>query len=266
MKKMGPAVLAVWAAVSASCVIPVYLDEGSRWNRPQEAFRHTAAFEAGGVLRVDNVFGNIIIRGWDRDEMDITAEETWDESSGVPARSLQRSEIVPRVDIETVDQTVTIKARPRDEAFTGDRIIHLLIQVPHHVVLRSVTARRGRIGLSDLYGEARLRLEDGDIRVENYSGGLDAELGRGSIQAELIDLRKEDAVRLILNEGPVEIFLEPGFNGRLEAEAAEGTVFCDFDVAPAAEKTRISGTVGTGEGALVIVSARKGNVSIRKTG
>lgn len=266
MKKIAPALLAVWAAVSASCVIPIYVDEGSRWNRLQEGFRQTAAFAAGGVLRVDNAFGNIIIRGWDHDEIEVTAEETWDESSGIASRALQRSEIIPRVDIETADQTVTIKAQPRDEVFAGDRTVHLLIRVPHHVVLRSVTARRGRIALAGLYGEARLRLEDGDIRVENYSGGLDAELNRGAIKAELIDLRNEDAVRLVLNEGPVEISLESDFSGRLEADAAEGTVVCDFVVDPVVEKKRVSGTIGTGEGALIIVSARRGNVSIRKAG
>ncbi|MCX6565293.1 MAG: hypothetical protein NTW38_02535 [Candidatus Aminicenantes bacterium] len=266
MKKLYSAILAGWVAASVSCVIPVFVDEGSRWNQPREPFRQTVAFETGGVLRVDNAFGNIIIRGWDRNELEITAEETWDESAGVPDRSLQRSEIVPRVEVETKDKIVTIKARPRDEAFTGDRIIHLLIQVPHHVVLGSVSGRRGRIALSDLYGEARLRLDDGDIRIENFSGGLDAELGRGSIQAELLDLRNEDGVRLVLNEGPVELSLEPGFNGRLEADAGEGTVVCDFNLTPAAEKTKASGTIGTGEGALIIVSARRGNVSIRKSG
>jgi hypothetical protein len=266
MKKSRLALLAVGAVWTASCVIPIYMDEGSRWDGTPEVFRQTAAFEAGGVLRVENAHGNIIIRGWDRNELDITAEETWDEAAESSSRSLQRSEIVPRVEVETKDQAVTVRARPRDEALAGDRIVHLTIQVPHHVVLRSVTARRGRIALSDLYGEARLRLEDGDIRVENFSGSLDAEVERGEIQAEMIDLRNEDAVRLVLNEGPIELSLDPGFAGRLEAEAPAGTIVCGFDVEPAGGKSRLSGTVGKSEGALVFVSARTGNVTIRKTG
>ena len=85
------------------------------------------------------------------------------------------------------------------------------------------------------------------------------------MEVELLDTRQEDAVRLVLDEGPIDVLLEPGFAGRLEAEAAEGTVSCDFEVTPAAEPTRVSGTVGSGEGALVIVSARHGSVTIRKT-
>jgi len=252
--------LAIGAAgfASAACVIPVYVDEGNRWSRPVETFRHSSAFEAGGALRVDNAWGNIVIRGWERDELEVTAEETRDDSAEPAAR--------PLVDVETGETAVAVKVRPADPSFSGERTIHLTLRVPHRVILKSVSARRGRIALADLFGEARLRLEDGDIRVENYSGALDAELGRGAVRAELVDLRDGDIVRLVLGEGPVEVFLEPGFNGRLEADAGEGPVACDFDAVPAAGRSRVSGTVGTGEGALVIASARSGSVSIRKTG
>ncbi len=265
MKRILPAVLAALAAAASSCVIPVYMDEGSRWSRPTESFRQTIPFKAGGVLQIDNAFGNIIIRGGDNDAIEIEAEETWDESAGAAENADRQSAVIPRVEVETKDGLVTITARPRDETFTGDRIVHLLVRVPHHVDLKSVTARRGRLSLSDLYGEARLRLEDGDVRIENYSGGLDVELGRGEIQAELVDLRSGDADLFVLNEGPVTISLDPAFNGRLEADASGGAIACDFKVEPAAGPTRASGTIGTGEGALVFVSARAGDVNIRKT-
>ncbi|MHB8054286.1 MAG: DUF4097 family beta strand repeat-containing protein [Candidatus Aminicenantales bacterium] len=265
MKRILPAVVAALTAAASACVIPVYMDEGSRWNKPGEAFRQTIPFKAGGVLRIDNAYGNVVIRGWDNDTIEITAEETWDESAGAADRTFQRSEVVPQVEIETRDETVTITARPRDAALAGDRIVHLFVRVPHHVDLRSVTGRRGRLSLSDLYGEALLRLDDGDVRIENYSGNLDVELGRGEIQAEMIDLRSGDSDRFVLNAGPVTISLDPAFIGRLEAAAPAGTLECDFKVDPPAEPTRASGTIGTGEGALIFVSARKGDVRIRKT-
>ena len=265
MKKIAFAGLAVLAAAAASCIIPIYMDEGSRFDRSQPAFSRTIAFAPGGTLRIDNAFGNIILIGWDREEVEILAEETWDDSVGTAADELQRNAIVPRVDVETGDKSIAIKARSRDEEFAGDRIVHLMVRAPHHVILKSVSARRGRISLSDMYGEALLRLEDGDIRVENYSGSLDAELVRGSIQAELIDLRPEDAVRLILGEGPVSLLLDPAFSGRLEADAPDGSIACDFTLDPAVGKNRASGKIGTGEGALVTVSARKGSVTVRKS-
>lgn len=263
MKRSFPAAAAVLIAASAACIIPVSIDEGSRWGRPPDVFRRSVPFQAGGQLKIDNAYGHVVIRGWDREDIEVTAEETWKESAaGLPSGG---GAVIPRIDIETGDDGVAITARPRDETFTGDRIILLSVQVPRHVSLRSVSGRLGRLSLSGIYGEARLRLEAGDVRIENYSGSLDVEIGRGEIQAELVDLRAEDIVRLVLGDGPVAVSLYPGFTGRLEAMAGSGTLVCDFPLDPAAEAGRVSGTIGTGDGALIFITARSGDVRIRKT-
>ncbi len=264
MKKFMGAALIGAAIGQIACLIPVYMDEGRRFDRSSPAYVRTYDFAPGGALRIDNAFGNIILIGWDRDQVEIAAEETWDESAGAAAER-ERSGVVPRIDVAASNEGLSIKARSRDEEFTGDRIVHLLIRAPHHVLLKSIVGRRGRISISDMYGEAVLRLEDGDIRVENYSGTLDGELLRGSIQAEMIDLRPEDRVRLVIGEGPVFLLLEPAFNGRLEAEAPAGSFFCDFPLDPAPDQTRGSGKIGTGEGARVTISARKGTITVLKS-
>jgi len=256
---------ALLAASAASCIIPVYMDEGSHFGGPTEAFNRTLPFKSGQELRINNAYGNIIIRGWDEENLAVTAEETWNESAGAGTGRYREGAVIPRIEIETGDSGVTITARPRDEAFAGDRVVHLFVQVPHHVLLKSVTGGQGRLSLSDLYGEARLRLENGDVRIENYSGSLDVELGRGEIQTELTDLRCEDIVRIVLNDGPITVSLDPAFGGRLEATAGSGTLICDFPVEPPAESARASGKIGTGEGALIFVTARSGDVRIRKT-
>ena len=74
MKKIAFAGLAVLVAAAASCIIPIYLDEGSRFDRSKPAFSRTVAFAPGGTLRIDNAFGNIILIGWDREEAEILAE------------------------------------------------------------------------------------------------------------------------------------------------------------------------------------------------
>jgi hypothetical protein len=264
MNKIVSAAAFLAAAASTSCIIPIYTDEGSWFERDRPAFVRTIPFAPGGTIRVDNSYGNIIFIGWDREEVEILAEETWDDSAGIGGGGLSQRPVAPRIDVEIGEASIAITARTRDEKFSGDRIVHLMIRAPHHAILKSVSARRGRLSLSDMYGQALLRLDDGDIRVENFSGSLDAEITRGSIQAELLDLRPEDAVRLVCGEGPVTLLLEPSFNGRLEAEAPAGSVTCEFDVDPPAEGSRLSGIIGTGEGAVVIVSAGKGSLAVRK--
>jgi hypothetical protein len=253
--------------ILSSCIIPIYMDEGSRFGGNPAAFSKTIPFAPGGVLSVDNGLGDIVIRGWDRDELEVTAEETWADSSGrdVSIRLPRGNAVVPRVTVDASDRSVKIKARPRDPDFEDDRAVRLVIQVPHDVELRDIAGRRGRIDIADLYGRIRLDLEEGDILVENFSGSLEADLIRGSIQAEILDSRPDDTVRLVLKQGTATVLLEPGFNGRIEASAPNGTVTSDFIVEPPLEGRRAAGTIGTGQGAMIIVSTLNGDVRLRKS-
>jgi hypothetical protein len=70
----------VW--VLSACIIPIYMDEGSRFGGTTAAFSKTIPFAPGGAISVDNGLGDIVIRGWDRDELEVTAEETWADPSG----------------------------------------------------------------------------------------------------------------------------------------------------------------------------------------
>lgn len=88
---------------------------------------------------------------------------------------------------------------------------------------------------------------------------------RGSIQAEILDARPDDTVRLALKQGTATVLLEPGFNGRIEASAPNGTVTSDFIVEPPLEGRRAAGTIGTGQGAMLIVSSLNGDVRLRKS-
>jgi len=250
---------------AASCIIPIYVDDGGRFTRPSSMFLKTIEFAAGGAISVDNVLGDIEIRGWDRNEIEIAAEEGWGESEGRDRLLMGRSRVVPRIEVETKDKLVRIKARPRDSDLEHDRFVRLVIQVPRELDLLDVFGRQGRITVSDLYGRVRLDLEEGDIRVENFSGSLDIDLIRGSLQAEILDLRSADSLRLSLKEGPVTVLIESDFNGRIEADAPDGILSCDFVVDPPAENRRAAGKIGTGEGALIVASSLHGDVRILKT-
>ena len=256
----GPAAFAGILA-AAACVIPIYVDDLGRFDRTAAVFRETVEFAPGRVLSVENGVGDITIRGWDGDDIEITAEEGWEESAGW---NLGRNNLPPRVTIDRSEQGVRIQARPRETSLEDDRAVRLLIQVPHDVELRDVAGRRGRITVSDIYGRIRLDLEEGDVRVENFSGSIDADLVRGSMEAELLDIRSTDTVRLSLREGPASLGLESDFSGRIEADAPNGTLDCEFSVDPPAGRTKAAGKIGSGEGALIIVSTLRGDIRIRK--
>ncbi len=124
-------------------------------------------------------------------------------------------------------------------------------------------ARRGDIIISDLYGETFIELEQGEIQVDNFSGSLHVSLGVGSVETSLMDLRKEDEIRISVEEGDIIIYLQKDVRAHIEASTLEGKVTNEFNPDEEPSTNRISFHIGE-EGAYISLSAAKGNILIKK--
>jgi hypothetical protein len=252
---------------SAACIIPVYVDDAGRYSRPGPLmFEKTVPLDRGGSIAVENPVGDVEVFGWDRNEVQVSAEAGWDWRRERRINVYGPGGDIPEVDVEKVGDVLRIKLRTEGREDEGARPVRIILNVPRPVALREVIVRRGRITIGDIYGKARLSIDDGDVRVENYSGSLDVSVERGSVEAEILDLRPEDVVRLVSRQGPVTLFLEPGVSARIEAEAPNGRITSDFDLGPAASGKKKVGatTVGRGEGGSIALTASNGDVRLRK--
>jgi len=67
--------LAFFLMIGASCIIPfVYYPVGGDWTPRLQTFHKILSLSPGGTISLDSVNGDIDIRGWDREEVEITAE------------------------------------------------------------------------------------------------------------------------------------------------------------------------------------------------
>ncbi|MDH7512198.1 MAG: DUF4097 family beta strand repeat-containing protein [Clostridiales bacterium] len=239
----------------AACVIAVIdypYDEGRFV--PKSSFRRTIAFERGGTISLENARGNIEIKGWDEERIEISAVER---RSTVPARRFyvstwRQSDLSIRVKespgIISIETDPTIQ---KDET----RLVNFTLFVPQSVRLQGIRNRRGDIRVADVYGSVDVDLEEGTVRIENFSGSVDVRLRRGDVEAELLDLRPEDDVRIATERGDIRLYLEPQAAIRLEASAPRGRIISDFDLGKeeeSAQETRL------------LLEALNGDIRIKK--
>jgi len=264
MKKyflITPGLILVFVFIS-SCIIAVVDYSETGVARLSREFHKVVSFVSGGTLSLENVNGDVEIAGWDRDEVEISAERMIPLPYGrrIQWQPIRRS--MPRVDFDKFEDFIKIKARSSG----GDKeaaAVNFYLNAPHSIKLKDIVGREGNISLADLYGEAVIDLQNGKIKVENFSGSLIASLVKGIVEASLYDLRGEDEIRITVREGDITIHLQAEVKARVEASASNGNIYSDFDLKETLPAKKISGQIGEG-GAFISLSSLNGDIQIKK--
>jgi len=263
MKKHFAWILALAAAglAASSCIVAVVDTSDSSLFPGGGEFRRLLPFQAGGTVLFDTSFGNIEIYGWDRNEAEVVAREGGNLRPGIywlgfPGWGGAQS----RVQVDSIDGLLKIRTRNQEG---GERGLDFLVNLPVSVNINPLRCREGNVLLSGVYGRAVLDVRKGDVRVENFSGSLDASLGRGNADIELLDLRKGDEVRITSTGGDIILYLEKNAGARLEASAPLGRVESDFDIGQKLPDQKVKGQLGDGK-ATISLATVQGRISIKQ--
>ena len=257
------AVLAALAALASACIFPLNWPGNDEADSRGEVFYRVVALEPGGTIQLDNVMGDIEIRGWDRSEVEISVEEDQD----VPFRGRiwlsGRRPSVPPVEVESAGQVVKIRAKV-PERESDVRSLHFYINVPRSVNLDAIRGKEGDVTIADLYGKVRVQIDRGRVQIDNFSGSLDLSVGRGSVEAEVLDVRSDDTVAISVAEGDIALLLAEDAAARLKATAG-GAVSSEFDLGRKLPAKSGEGRIGGDPAASIDLSAPRGSIRLLKS-
>jgi len=249
-------------ALTGACVIAVEdpSAQGKFW--PGGTFRKNLDLESGGAVSLDNGNGNVEILGWKDEKIEISAQGSRGAVKSPGIYFIGDRFSPPDVHVQSKNDVVIIRT---DEAEfeDPDDVVHYVLRVPHSVNLDSIRNGRGRISVSDIYGRALLDADEGEIKVSNYSGSLDVRLGSGSLEAEILDLRPQDSVRIKVEHGDILLRLEPDVAARLIAEAPAGNIRSELDLGQPLPAHKVSLKLGSGQ-ASIELTALEGDILLRK--
>lgn len=263
LKKIGWTALAAAAILTAACVFPFPWPDDEFSGPRSDVFVRTVPLEPGGTIQLENGLGDIDIRGWDRPEVEITAENEEDAPFRGRIWSTGRRLAAPEVEVLSEGQTVRIRVllpeRERDI-----RSVRFYLSVPKSVNLDGIRGREGDVAIGDLYGMVRIEMGRGQVHVENFSGPLEVTLGRGSVDAEVLDLRPDDKVRISAADGDIALFLAADTVARIQATAG-AEVESEFDPGRAAKERSVDARIGGEPGASIVLSAPRGGIRLLKS-
>jgi hypothetical protein len=249
-------------ALSASCIIRIVDYSDPRDLIPVEDYQRNIRFSPGGVVSLRNFDGNIEITGWDRNEVDIYAEKMIPRSEEDQVRFIITKKDIAQIDLEKYgNENISISTKSISEE-GEDTVVDYYVKTPRSINIQDILARNGDIFVADIYGSVSVKLEQGNIDIDNFSGSLDTSVINGSVQACLYDVREEDVISIHIQEGDITLFLEKNVAASIRAYCPEGEFTSEFEADILEEENETHVQLGSG-GASVYLTALNGHISIK---
>lgn len=267
---LGAGLLALAAAVPSSAIAQrtdaEWLENcrtsTSRWDDGRARFCEVRAeaLRAGGSLTVDGgQNGGATIRGWDGDEVRVSARVQVYAPTEARARELAR-----QITIRTAGSHIRADG-PEQSRGTGWSVVYD-IRVPRRQDV-SVVTRNGPLAVEDVRGRMTLRASNGPVSLRRVGGTVHARVQNGPLNVVLDgDRWNGDGLDAESVNGPVSLVIPRTYSAQLEVGNVNGPVNVDLPLPEGFRSGRhVKTTLGSG-GAPIRVVTTNGPLNVRREG
>jgi Toastrack DUF4097 len=214
------------------------------------------ALRAGGRVVIDNLYGDVNISAWDRDEVRIQAVKSASDS-----RRLDDAQIV----VDSTSDTLSIYTQYAGLDVEHPASVEYHITVPRTANLEAVRLVNGGLSIRGLQGAIKATSINGDIRAEELEGKADLSTVNGQVQANFQRIRPDNAISLRTVNGPIVLSIPPDAGAKLIAQNSSGGIQTDFGRREIAERGHRFHAILKGGGAEIHLENVNGGISIHST-
>ena len=227
----------------------------------------SAALSPGSTFAAQTHNGSITVNGTEADGCRLSATIAARAATEEEAQELAEE---TEITLEPSDEKLTARINAPKLKTNQSISVSFDVNVPNKTNLELVT-HNGAVVIADITGRVNATTHNGKVTVgnisgvtvlETYNGAVDCTqlLGdaqlkthNGGVQASYSQAAPPVCdVSIITYNGGIEFVAPPGFSGRVEAATHNGSVHTDLPVTVVGQisKSRIEGTIGTGQGKL----------------
>jgi hypothetical protein len=224
---------------------------------PRGEFRASYTLAATGRVAIHNVYGDVQIVAWDRDEVLVQATKR-----STDPRRLNDAQIV----VDSSSELVSIRTEYTGADAEHPASVEYHIMVPRRANLENIRLINGVLSLSGLTGPVKASSVNGSIKADKLSGQADLSTVNGSLEAGFDRVSKCQPISLTSVNGPIRLSLPPGAGATVTALNLSGGIDSDFGRpwrAPTGH--RLDSSVNGG-GAPIRLHNVNGGISIHSTG
>jgi hypothetical protein len=182
---------------------------------PQAEFRHVYALNPNGRILVQNLYGDVRITAWDRDEVLVEAFKR----SRDPRR-LDDAHIV----VDSSSELFSIRTQYAGSDAEHPASVEYRIMVPRSANLQNIKLINGGLSLNGMAGPVKASSVNGMIRAENLQGQAELSTVNGRLEAGFTRLSRENPISLTSVNGPIRITIPSDSAASLDAQNLSGGI------------------------------------------
>jgi DUF4097 and DUF4098 domain-containing protein YvlB len=221
----------------------------------ERTIHKTFPLQAGRTVSLKIVNGDVTIRGWDKNEVDLKATKRG------PADKLDLVEI----QMDSTPQRLSVETKyPRFHSNTNVSVTYEL-SVPKSALMDEISNVNGGINISGIEGRMRINTVNGSADIAGSKSTIEAETVNGNITAKWTEFPKQGNVQMHTVNGRVQLQLPGSVNADVEASSLNGSIHTDYPIT--VERGFISkklhGKIGAG-GATINLKTINGEIDISR--
>lgn len=185
---------------------------------PPAEFRASYALAPNGRIAIHNLYGDVQITAWDRDEVLVRATKHSNDADRL-------NEV--RIVVDTSSGLVSIRTQ-----YTGDAeqpaSVEYRIMVPRGATLENVKLVNGGLWLTGMTGPVKASSVNGSIKAERMEGRVELSTVNGFLEAGFQRISRCNAILLSSVNGPIKVSLPSGAGANVRAHNLSGGIAANF--------------------------------------
>lgn len=223
---------------------------------PNAEFRQTYALGPNGHVLVQNLYGDVSITAWDRDEVLVEAIKR-----STDPRRLDDARIV----VEPSTGGLSIHTQYAGADAEHPASVEYRIVVPRNATLEQVKLVNGGLSISGVAGAIKASSVNGSITADKLSGEADLSTVNGRLTAGFNRVSRAKPISLSSVNGPIQLSIPSGSHASLTARNLSGGIATEFGHAARAEGGHELHAVVNRGGAHIHLQNVNGGISIHGT-
>jgi DUF4097 and DUF4098 domain-containing protein YvlB len=188
-------------------------------------FSQTYEFDANGSIDVENINGDIVVSGWDKNEILLEYTITADDED-----DLKNIKVEVEHDKREFDVEVDIDSGGFMSWGGNSGEVDFVLKVPKGASLDGIDSVNGDIEITGVTGEIKTETVNGRIVVKNASQDVKFGTVNGDVEIHVDRLSSSSRIKGDSVNGDIEIYLPENDGFELKSDTVNGDLSNDFDI------------------------------------